>query len=275
LGLNSGLGDVGNLAYKIAAVHQGWGSSSLLDSYQADRRQVALVNAKQSVKNGQQIFTLLKTLGTTDPDLSAAKANLFRTITDPATRPDVLKGIEAQREHFDNLCLHIGYIYGDNDIPASASLYKASYRAGARLPHAWLSGRPETGQNLPPIDSSYVSELSPEQIAAKRYSTLDLCAFDSFTLIADRTFQERWTQVLTTLKAKLPKGSSALKINLVLLGTHFKLVPDMRAEEWLKGMQIRSGGALLVRPDQHILNAFARDTSADQVLKELIEHIGL
>jgi 2-polyprenyl-6-methoxyphenol hydroxylase-like FAD-dependent oxidoreductase len=38
LGLNSGLGDVHNLAYKIAAVHQGRGSDRLLDTFEFDRR---------------------------------------------------------------------------------------------------------------------------------------------------------------------------------------------------------------------------------------------
>ena len=33
LGLNTGIGDVHNLAYKLAAVHQGWASESVLQSY--------------------------------------------------------------------------------------------------------------------------------------------------------------------------------------------------------------------------------------------------
>lgn len=64
LGLNSGLADVHNLAFKIAAVCDGVASDSLLDTYNADRRHVAEVNSLQSVKNGQKIFGLLKSLGT-------------------------------------------------------------------------------------------------------------------------------------------------------------------------------------------------------------------
>lgn len=105
LGLNSGLGDVHNLAWKIAAVHQGWGAHSLLDSYEADRRQVALVNAQQSVKNGQKIFSFLKTLGATVDDLSEARLNLVRTINDPSQAQVIADHIEAQREHFDNVCI--------------------------------------------------------------------------------------------------------------------------------------------------------------------------
>lgn len=67
LGLNSGLGDVHNLAYKLAAVHHGSAKDATLDTYDAERGQIALVNSQQSVKNGKKIFGLLKALGTTDP----------------------------------------------------------------------------------------------------------------------------------------------------------------------------------------------------------------
>ncbi|KAG9234664.1 3-propionate hydroxylase [Amylocarpus encephaloides] len=277
LGLNSGLGDVGNLAYKIAAVHQGWGGSTLLHTYQDDRRHVALVNAQQSVKNGKQIFSLLKTLGTTVPDVEIAKANLRRTIANPASRKYVCKGIEAQREHFDNLGLHIGYIYGDVEIPASASLYKPSYRAGARLPHAWLIGTQqlETATFLPPIDSSYVTELTPEEVAGKRYSTLDLCAFDAFTLLVDESFGPQWTQNLQETIEKMPKKASSLRINAVLMGRDFNLVPGARAGEWLQGTQLKNGHAVLVRPDQHILNTFLRHTTPEQLSEALMQHLDL
>jgi 2-polyprenyl-6-methoxyphenol hydroxylase-like FAD-dependent oxidoreductase len=86
LGLCSGLGDVHNLAHKLVAIHQGWGSSSLLGTYRSERRHVAVVNSLQSVKNGRKIFRLLKTLGTTDSNVAQARKNLFRTISDPNTK---------------------------------------------------------------------------------------------------------------------------------------------------------------------------------------------
>lgn len=104
LGLNSGLADVHNLAYKIAAVHQQWAHASILDSYEGDRRHVAEVNSKQSVKNGKKIFGLLKTLGTAGNDMATARKNLFRTIHDPEKMKRIAQGIEDQREHFDNVC---------------------------------------------------------------------------------------------------------------------------------------------------------------------------
>jgi hypothetical protein len=257
---------------------------SLLSSYGTERRPVALTNSSQSVKNGLQIFGLLKTLGTTDPDITIAKANLYARITDPVTRLEVLKGVEGQREHFDNLGLHIGYIYGDNDVPASASLYTPSYRPGARLPHAWLSGAP-TGAHLPTlpaIDNSYVEELSSSAVEQKRFSTLDLCAFDAFTLLFSSESAAHWNGVLEGVREGLglagPKGAAAAKklnINTAVLGTDFELVKGKRADEWVVGLQLGHGGAVLVRPDQHILGCYGGGVGTEEVLKGVKEHLGL
>lgn len=277
LGLNSGLADVHNLAYKLAAIHLGHGGASLHQAYENERRHVALVNSQQSVKNGQQIFGLLKTLGTTDNDLATAKKNLYRRITDPATRSEVLKGVENQREHFDNLGLHIGYVYGDTEIPASASLYTASYRAGARLPHAWLSGPPSSHlTSLPAISNAYVSELSHGALAEKQYSTLDLISFDAFTLVFSSIFAAEWTAVFSESRLRLAKSNArTLQIKTAALGKDFNLVAGARANEWVMGMQLEHGSAVLVRPDQHILNCYSAGTKVDELLEGLLGHLGV
>ena len=106
LGLNSGIADVHNLAHKIALVLRGQASDAILNTYQNDRRHVAEVNSRQSVKNGKKIFRLLKTLGTADTtDLEQARKKLYANIRDPAKQPEIQAGIEEQREHFDNVSL--------------------------------------------------------------------------------------------------------------------------------------------------------------------------
>lgn len=93
-----------NLAYKLAAVHREWATPSILDSYQADRRWVAEVNSRQSVKNGQKIFGLLKTLGTAGIQGSeTARKNLYASLSDPEKKREIDARIEDQREHFDNV----------------------------------------------------------------------------------------------------------------------------------------------------------------------------
>jgi hypothetical protein len=184
-----------------------------------------------------------------------------------------MKGIEAQREHFDNLGLHIGYVYGDSEIPGSASLYKPSYRAGARLPHAWLVGIkvfPQLVELAPPIDNRYISEQTVE-VLEKKWSTLDLCAFDAFTLIFSKAFNKHWSNVLQRLRVQVPPQ---LKINSAILEDDFYLVKGKRSEECVMGFQLDRGGAVMVRPDQHILGCYGIDSGVKEVVRGLFEHLG-
>jgi len=103
LGLNSGLADAHNIAYKLAATLQGWAKDSLLTRYQHERQHVAFVNSEQSVKNGQRIFGFLKTLGTTENDVTLARHNLYQSIHDTHKKAGIDAHIEGQREHFDNV----------------------------------------------------------------------------------------------------------------------------------------------------------------------------
>lgn len=104
LGLNSGLADVHNLAYKIAGVHQGWAGPSIVETYVEERKPIAEVNAMQSVKNGKRIFSFLKALGTAGiEDVQEARANLLRSIHDPEKQQMIADEVEGQREHFDNV----------------------------------------------------------------------------------------------------------------------------------------------------------------------------
>lgn len=104
LGLNTGIADVHNLVYKIAAVQQGWGSEKLLHTYGAERRNPATVSARQSVKNGKEIFSFLKTLGIAGmDDVDEARRNLYKSIHEPAKQKMIDEHVEGQREHFDNV----------------------------------------------------------------------------------------------------------------------------------------------------------------------------
>jgi len=208
-----------------------------------------VVNSMQSVKNGKKIFSLLKTLGIAG-DLAAARRNLYAYIQDPEKMKVIDEGIEEQREHFDNLELHIGYVYGSELIPPHASKYTPKFQVGARLPHAWIR-RPQTTLNA--VDVSYVDEFSPEDIDARQYSTLDLCDLDKFTLVGDLD--------VPGVKTCRP-------------GRDFELI-GQAGEEWLSGAGLKTGGGLLVRPDQHILMVLDADSTVEEVQDVLRQHLGI
>ncbi|KIX02969.1 uncharacterized protein Z518_06519 [Rhinocladiella mackenziei CBS 650.93] len=249
LGLNSGIGDVHNLAYKIALVLKGEARDSLLETYESERRHVAVVNSMQSVKNGKQIFGLLKSLGIGN-DLMESRKNLYATLQDPEKMKVVNARIEEQREHFDNLELHIGYVYGSEAIPPHASKYTPKFEVGARLPHTWI--RP-TKTTLSAVDVSYVDELSPDEVKARQYSTLDLCELDKFTLIGD---------------LDVPG------VKTCRLHQDFEVI-GQAGQEWLTAAGLKDGGGLLIRPDQHILMVIRPDTTVESVQRVLNQHLGV
>ncbi len=45
-GMNTGIGDVMNLGWKLAAMYQGWGGEHLLDTYDAERRPIGVRNSR-------------------------------------------------------------------------------------------------------------------------------------------------------------------------------------------------------------------------------------
>jgi hypothetical protein len=272
LGLNSGLGDVHNLAYKLAAVHHGSATDASLDTYDAERRQVALVNSQQSVKNGMKIFGLLKTLGTTDSDVDVARQNLYQTIHDEKAMIDINESIENQREHFDNLGLHIGYVYGDKRIPDNASVYEPVCLPGARLPHAWIKLADPEKVQLPAIDSSYVGGES-QKVLEMTYSTLDLCRFDAFTVLVNENSSSQIESVVQNALKQVPASAvSFLSLQVVVQGVDFSLQPGQ--DKWDDVVSLKQGQVVLVRPDQHILAVLDRNVSAADIIEALGDHLG-
>ncbi|TID17558.1 FAD binding domain-containing protein [Venturia nashicola] len=273
LGLNTGLADVHNIAYKIAAVHQGWGGESLLETYGEERRHLAHVNSTQSVKNGKKIFSFLKALGTAGLDeLDEARQRLTEAIHDPSKKELIENHVEAQREHFDNLELHIGYVYGDKSVPPNASTYTPKFVPGARLPHAWIRVRHSNFlAEHAPLDISYVSELSSEFVAARQYSVLDLCAIDSFTMLVGS--QSAWMHKFKELRKALSRRG--VKLNMFAADEDFDFTTELHRDLFADGVELRSGGGLLLRPDQHILTRLSSGTTVGQMESDLLGHLQL
>ncbi|QDS67736.1 hypothetical protein FKW77_005960 [Venturia effusa] len=257
----------------IAAVHQGWGGEKILDTYEGERRHLANVNSIQSVKNGKKIFSFLKALGTAGlGDLDESRQRLIEIIHDPSKKELIKNHIEAQREHFDNLELHIGYVYGDKLVPPNASAYTPKFVPGARVPHAWIRIRSSNffGEHVP-VDISYVEELSPEFVAARQYSVLDLCPIDSFTMLVGS--QGAWMERFRKLKRAL--GQRGVKLVMFAAGEDFEFTNEAHLELFANGAGLKSGSGLLLRPDQHILTRLASATTVEQMESDLLNHLSL
>jgi hypothetical protein len=180
--------------------------------------------------------------------------------------------VEAQREHFDNLELHIGYVYGDKSVPPNASKYTPKFVPGARLPHAWIHIRNSTflAENAP-VDISYVSELSSDDIAARQYSVLDLCAIDSFTMLVGS--QSAWMEKYRELRRIL--GQRGIKVNMFAADEDFSFTNELHRKLFADGVELGNRGGLVMRPDQHILTRLSSSTTAEEIQVDILEHLGL
>jgi 2-polyprenyl-6-methoxyphenol hydroxylase-like FAD-dependent oxidoreductase len=89
-GLNSGLQDAENLAWKLAFVRRGWAPDALLDSYDTERRAAALENLKVTAA------TMEFLVPRTPEQRRFRRATLDRAVTDPAARALIDSGKLAE-----------------------------------------------------------------------------------------------------------------------------------------------------------------------------------
>ena len=220
LGLNSGVQDAHNLAWKLAAVLHGHAQPALLESYELERRPVARNNADQSLRNALRLLEVPQALGIT-PSLDASCERVEATLADRDGLARVRAAIENQAEHFDMPGLQLGFCYAEGALrraPGDAlptlevRRFAPSGCPGARLPHAWLAGGESLLDRVP----------------------LDRC------LLVTGPEGGAWLDALAATVA-LPSDS------LVLTPER---LPDLSG--WLARCGLSASGALLVRPDQHV-----------------------
>lgn len=126
-GLNSGVQDAHNLAWKLSCVMTGQASDRLLDSYQAERRPVAESNADFSFMNRLR-FQLV--------DDAIKSGNEDR----------IAFWIDDQDNHLHSIGQSLGFSYESDAIvpdgtvakPLNTRVYEPTDRPGARFPHMWL-----------------------------------------------------------------------------------------------------------------------------------------
>lgn len=136
LGMNTGIQDVENLAWKLAAVVRGWADEAILETYNAERRPVGVANALQSRRNASSMDALYAAVGSAISEGGGLAALAPR---------DVAGLINDQWDHLNSPGLQFGYTYAtDADTGAEPGRYRPRGEVGYRLPHIWLQerGRP-------------------------------------------------------------------------------------------------------------------------------------
>ncbi|WP_051765859.1 FAD-dependent monooxygenase [Saccharothrix syringae] len=132
-GMNIGIADAADLGWKLAAHLRGWGGEHLLDSYEAERRPVALDSLEAANRHLQR--TLARALPV---DLRADTPEGERRRAEMAER---LRASGADKE-FDNPEVHFGYRYRSPLVIGTGAELTPEWRPGSdpgsRAAHAWL-----------------------------------------------------------------------------------------------------------------------------------------
>ncbi len=138
LGLNSGLQDAHNLAWKLAAVIAGEAADSLLDTYERERQPVARRNADQSFVNIQALASLFAAVDE-GASFEQDAPRFAEWLAAPGRAEEIRSAVADQRGHFDSLALQLGFSYDPDDEPiAEVDDFSPLAVAGRRLPHGWL-----------------------------------------------------------------------------------------------------------------------------------------
>ena len=136
-GMNTGIGDAVDLGWKLAAAVQGWAGPALLDSYDAERRPVALRNVEAMTQNfHQRSFAPTPEIVAASPAGEAARARLGEQIVRHTSRELLSDGIAMGYRYEGS---PIVWPDGGEPPPDSVTEYVQSTFPGARAPHAWLA----------------------------------------------------------------------------------------------------------------------------------------
>ena len=242
LGSNTCIQDAFNLAWKIAYVHKGIASPSILLSYSAERQPVGhsiITRANQAFRDH---FDIWDSLGMLDKNVEGRKQALHElSLATPAgnkRRRALQNAVTHTRHEFHGLGIEMNQQYSgqgiydaDEKVPYTLSgraaedpvLYHSpNTYPGCRLPHVWLN----------------------TTIPDKPVSTIDLAGHGEFTLFTG-IGGEFWKNAAETLSRELgcPLQTYSIGFRQDLEDVYY---------EWERVRGVEESGAVLVRPDRFV-----------------------
>lgn len=235
LGLNSGIQDVHNLAWKLAAVLRRYAPARLLDSYATERQPVGLRNVEWGMFAAQNHLAIDAGFGLIPfPLPSEVHESMFNGffaegLVGEARRTRFRKVVETQCIEFCAQELEMGFVYESGALvqdgwrAASSDplgqVYRPTTRPGHRLPHSWLG---------------HEGTLS---------STHDLVGPGDTAALITGSRGGAWVGAAAEVAEKL-----GINIAIAQVGTTHGDVDG----QWSAVREIDEEGAVLVRPDNHV-----------------------
>jgi len=219
LGLNTGMLEANNLAWKIAGVMKGWATDKLLDSYESESLPIATQNANQSLANARRLGALSELA--CPAEVWQSESAFAEWLNEGGRQKRINEAVEIQRQHFNSIGLQLGFSYSE-EYSGDVEVFVPRADVGFRMPHAWLT---KDGQKM---------------------STLDLLDPTAFTIMSGPDNGD-WAALCDEI---------GVPNRTVILNDEYD-----GAKAWLKSIELPDTGALIVRPDGHIL-ARVSDSSA-------------
>ena len=166
-GLNTGIGDADNLAWKLAAMLRGWGGPVLLDSYHDERQPVGTRNRRASEYAATGLATWIGYWDSgVDEDTPAGRAKRRRFVSAINTyqrRSHEQQGTESgYRYSLSPVVFHESGPLPDPDSP----VFQPSAAPGTRLPHLWLERGVSVHDRLGSGFTLLALDADPGQVAA-------------------------------------------------------------------------------------------------------------
>ncbi|POX52002.1 aromatic ring hydroxylase [Streptomyces sp. Ru71] len=237
LGLNGGIQDVHNLAWKLAAVLSGRADDRLLDSYEAERRAVGKRNVEWGLTSWFHHRVMTEAALGLGPHIPPQRrSSAFETFFDPSpvgavTRARAAEFFGTHRAECQAHDLEIGFAYEEGALvpdgsepPVRAPMgdaYQPTTRPGHRLPHAWIE---RDGQRL---------------------STHDLVGKTTGFALITGPAGTGWAEAAEQVAEKF-----SVPVTVATIGAGAPYAdPD---GGWAAVREIADDGAVLVRPDHHV-----------------------
>jgi 2-polyprenyl-6-methoxyphenol hydroxylase-like FAD-dependent oxidoreductase len=144
-GMNTGIDDVSNLSWKLAAMLQGWGGAGLLASYETERMPIALRNTDAARRFAVNIGEMAVHPAIEDHSEAGAQA-----------RRAAAQTLSTFGDQFGSLGVQLGARYDGSSLiaadgappPDRLTEYVPSGVPGGRAPHMWLDSRHAYGASL-------------------------------------------------------------------------------------------------------------------------------
>jgi 2-polyprenyl-6-methoxyphenol hydroxylase-like FAD-dependent oxidoreductase len=246
-GMNSGVQDANNLAWKLRHVLRGVAGDGLLDTYEAERKPVAGDNSRVAMMNTRSLAE------TGWHDSNPEELSLIELPAEGRQlRERIGLAVSKQRAHLRSEGHQFGTIYSSKAVAADGMApvrstvtdYHMSGGPGAHAPHLWL-----------------------RTAGGDRLSTVDLWD-GGFVLIAGKR-GEPWAKAASAAAQR-----HRVNVTFHQIGGGHPLVEE--TTPWTEVYGVSDDGAVLVRPDGHVGARFQHSsdnsvTALDQALQAILQ----